>query len=45
MLKEEDMWDNKPEEESWQISHLMSADTFEIGNNAGKVTTGRMRIT
>ena len=42
---EEDVWEDEPEEESWQISHLVSTATYTAGPDAGGVTTGRMKIT
>lgn len=40
----EGAWDNEPEEESWQISCLVSTDTFEVGVDTGRVQTGTMKI-
>ena len=30
---------------TWQISHLVSADTFDVSRDTGDVWTGRMKIT
>ena len=35
----------EPGQESWQISHLVSADTFGAGHDTGNVWTGRMKTT
>ena len=45
MSGEEEQEDYEPEQESWQISHLVSADTFGAGHDTGNVRTGRMKIT
>ena len=34
----------EPEQDSWQISCLVSADTFGTGHDTGDVRTGRMKI-
>ena len=41
---EEEQKDHEPEQESWQISRLVSADTFGAGHDTGGVWTGRMKI-
>ena len=41
----EEQEDYEPGQESWQISHLVSADTFSASHNTGNVRTGRMKIT
>ena len=35
----------EPEQDSWQISHLVTADTFGASHDTGNVWTGRMKIT
>ena len=37
--------DYEPEQESWQISRLVSTDTFGASHDTGDVWTGRMKIT
>ena len=34
----------EPEQDSWQISRLVSTDTFGAGHDTGDVRTGRMKI-
>ena len=34
----------EPEQDSWQISHLVSTDTFGAGHDTGDVQTERMKI-
>ena len=34
-----------PDEYDWQISRLVSAATYAVGTSAGRVSTGRMKIT
>ena len=34
-----------PHEYDWQISHLVSAATYTAGPDAGRVSTGRMKVT
>ena len=34
-----------PDEYDWQISRLVSAATYTAGPDAGRVSTGRMKIT
>ena len=34
-----------PDEYDWQISRLVSAATYTTGPDAGRVSTGRMKIT
>ena len=41
---EEEQEDYEPEQESWQISHLVSTDTFGASHNTDNVWTGRMQI-
>ena len=41
---EEERESYEPGQESWQISHLVSADTFGAGHDTGDVWTGRMKI-
>ena len=41
----EEQEDYELEPESWQISRLVSADTFDAGCDTGNVWTGRMKIT
>ena len=41
---EEEQEDYEPGQESWQISHLVSADTFGAGYDTGNIRTGRMKI-
>ena len=41
---EEEQEDYEPEQDSWQISRLVSADTFGAGHDTGNVRTGRMKI-
>ena len=45
MSDEEEQEDYEPEQDSWQISHLVSADTLDAGHDTGNVRTGRMKIT
>ena len=40
----EEQEDYKPEQESWQISFLVSTDTFGASRNTGDVQTERMKI-
>ena len=42
---EEEQENYEPGQESWQISHLVSADTFGAGHDTGNVWTGRMKTT
>ena len=44
MSDEEEQEDYEPEQESWQISRLVSTDTFGAGHDTGNVRTGRMKI-
>ena len=44
-LDEEEQGSYEPEQDSWQISCLVSADTFGAGHDTGNVWTGRMKIT
>ena len=41
---EEEQENYKSEQDSWQISCLVSADTFGAGHDTGNVQTGRMKI-
>ena len=41
---EEEQEDYEPEHDSWQISRLVSADTFGAGHDTGDIWTGRMKI-
>ena len=41
---EEERESYEPEQDSWQISCLVSADTFGVGHDTGDVQTGRMKI-
>ena len=34
----------EPGQDSWQISHLVSADTFDASENTDGIWTGRMKI-
>ena len=34
----------EPEQDSWQISCLVSTDTFGAGHDTGDIRTGRMKI-
>ena len=34
-----------PDEYDWQISCLVSANTYATGPDAGRVSTGRMKVT
>ena len=45
MSGKEEQEDYEPEQDSWQISCLASADTFGAGHDTGNVWTGRMKIT
>ena len=45
MSDEEEQEDYEPEQDSWQISRLVSADTLDAGHNTGNVWTERMKIT
>ena len=40
----EEQESHEPEQDSWQISCLVSADTFDAGHDTGDVRTGRMKI-
>ena len=42
---EEEQESYEPEQDSWQISCLVSADTIGAGRDTGDVRTGRMKIT
>ena len=44
MSDEETQEDYELEPESWQISCLVSADTFDAGHDTGNVRTGKMKI-
>ena len=41
---EEEQEDYEPGQDSWQISHLVSTDTFGAGHDTGDVQTERMKI-
>ena len=41
---EEEQEDYEPEQDSWQISCLVSTDTFGAGHDTGNIHTGRMQI-
>ena len=41
---EEEQESYELEQDSWQISCLVSADTFDTGHDTGDVQTGRMKI-
>ena len=41
---EEEQESYEPEQDSWQISRLVSADTFGAGHDTGDVRTERMKI-
>ena len=41
---EEEQESYEPEQDSWQISRLVSADTFGAGHDTGDVWTERMKI-
>ena len=43
--EEEEQESYEPEQDSWQISCLVSADTIGAGCDTGDVRTGRMKIT
>ena len=45
MSEEQEQESYKPVQHSWQISHLVSTDTFEASHDTGEVRTGRMKIT
>ena len=45
MPDKETQEDYELEQESWQISRLVSADTFGAGHDTGDVRTERMKIT
>ena len=45
MSGEEKQESYKPEQDSWQISRLVSADTFGAGHDTGDIWTGRMKFT
>lgn len=36
---------DEPEEESWQISRLVSADNIDYGFDTGEMRVGRMAVT
>ena len=42
---EEEQESHEPEQDSWQISHLVSADVFSAGHDTGDVRTGGMKTT
>ena len=42
---EEEQESYEPDQDSWQISCLVSADTIGAGRDTGDVRTGRMKIT
>ena len=42
---EEELGSYEPGQDSWQISRLVSADTFDADHDTGNVWTGRMKIT
>ena len=42
---EEEQEDYEPEQDSWQISCLVSADTFGASKDTGRVQTEGMKIT
>ena len=44
MSNEEGQESYEPEQDSWQISCLVSADTFGAGHDTGDIWTGRMKI-
>ena len=44
-LDGEEQENYEPEQDSWQISCLVSADTFSASHDAGDIQTGRMKIT
>ena len=44
MSDEEEQEDYEPEQDSWQISCLVSADTLGANHDTGDVWTGRMKI-
>ena len=44
MSNKEEQEDYEPEQESWQISHLVSTDTLGAGHDTDDVRTGRMKI-
>ena len=44
MSGKEEQESYEPEQDSWQISHLVSADTFSAGHDTGDIQTGRMKI-
>ena len=43
--EEEEQKSYELEQDSWQISHLVSSDTVGAGHDTGNVWTGRMKIT
>ena len=43
--EEEGQESYEPGQDSWQISRLVSADTFDAGKDTGSIWTGRMKIT
>ena len=45
MSDKEEQESYEPEQDSWQISCLVSADTSDTGHDTGNVWTGRMKIT
>ena len=45
MSDEEEQESYEPEQDSWQISPLISAYTFDASHDTGNVRTGRMEIT
>ena len=42
--EEEEQKSYELKQDSWQISHLVSADTFGAGHDTGNIQTGRMKI-
>ena len=45
MSDEEEQESYGPEQDSWQISPLIIADTFDASHDTGNVRTGRIEIT
>ena len=45
MSDKEEREDYEPGQDSWQISRLVSTDTFSASHDTGNVRTGRMKIT
>ena len=41
--EEQESYEPEPEQDSWRISRLVSADAFGAGHDTGDIQTGRMK--